>query len=55
MASPFSPLGAERAGVGRGIPSVGVAHLTLATLRVGPLPLPPEGRRGIPEEFCIGV
>ncbi len=24
----------------------GAAHLTLPTLRVGPLPLPPEGRRG---------
>jgi hypothetical protein len=55
MASPSPPWGGEGAGVWGGIPSVAVAHLTPPTLRVGPLPLPPEGRRGIPEEFCIGL
>src|SRR5689334_5020488 len=57
-ASPSPPLGAERAGVRWGIPSDAGAHLTLPSLRDGPLPLPPEGpegRRGIshrPGKMC---
>ena len=51
--SPSPPPGVERVGVRRGIPErpprrLGATHLTLPPLRDGPLPLPPEGRRGAP-------
>src|SRR5882762_10174725 len=55
MASPSPPLGAERVGVRWGFRVIAVAHLTFPRLRRGPLPLPPEGRRGIsyrPVEMC---
>src|SRR5256885_11658372 len=48
QSSPSPPLGAERVGVRWGIPEIlPSAHLTFPRLRRGPLPLPPEGRRGI--------
>jgi hypothetical protein len=46
---------AERAEVRWGFRVVAVSHLTFPRLRRGPLPLPPEGRRGIPhrpDEMC---
>ena len=50
----YSPLSAPGGGEGWGevgdSPAVADAHLTLPPLRDGPLPLPPEGRRGeLPE------
>src|SRR2546423_1069365 len=46
--TPSPPLGAERVGVRWGIPEHQPrTHLTLPALRAGPLPLPPEGRRGM--------
>src|SRR5271170_3979986 len=45
--TPSPPLGAERGGVRWGtLGASGETHLTFPPLRVGPLPLPPEGRRG---------
>jgi hypothetical protein len=45
----LSPAGRGERGRVRGAEMLarGAAHLTLPSLRDGPLPLPPEGRRGV--------
>src|SRR2546428_8116138 len=49
--SPTSSLSAPGGGEGRGevgdARALGNTHLTLPRLRRGPLPLPPDGRRGV--------
>ena len=45
MLSPRWP-GGRGKGEGAREPVCGATHLTLPSLRAGPLPLPPEGRRG---------
>ena len=44
--SPRQPGGAGRVR-GAGNTGRGAAHLTFPSLRDGPLPLPPDGRRGV--------
>jgi hypothetical protein len=39
---------------GAAAPVRGLAHLTLSSLRDGPLPLPPEGRRGVLARISAG-
>src|SRR5438094_7049701 len=54
--APSPPRGAERVGVRWGVPERSpAARLTLPSLRDGPLPLPPEGRRGVFWEITDAV
>src|SRR6266851_622393 len=54
--SPSPPPGAERVGVRWGIPERSpTAHLTLPGLWRGPLPLPPEGRRGEGKRYLVSM